>query len=114
MKITRLLVTGAGLVRLVPEFQAVFDHDYVFVHDPVVVLVAQRYAFRTTSDLQVTVVFGFTDDEHCRLEIVSGGGGAGLLNTSLGAEAATNGGIEVLIGRIALKNGWAVEVVARE
>jgi len=55
--------------------------------DGFAVIVTEQYFFRTNSNLQTTTIFELIDDTTCKVSIVSGGGGAGLLQHDWGTES---------------------------
>ena len=50
------------------------------------VVTAEKYYLRTNSTLQSTTIFELVDETTCEGTIVSGGGGSGLLQSTLGSE----------------------------
>lgn len=50
------------------------------------VVTGEKYYLRTNSTLQATVVFELVDETTCEVTIVSGGGGSGLLQSTMGSE----------------------------
>ncbi|HEY0602436.1 MAG TPA: hypothetical protein VGD58_05970 [Herpetosiphonaceae bacterium] len=108
MNIARLIIVGHDLMRLVEEVQARLEKHYVVVHDPVVVLVAEQYYFRNNSTLQSTLVFAFEDRASCMVEIISGGGAAGVLNLTFGAEQDRNLTIVEMIRQLCASNQWII------
>lgn len=55
------------------------------------VIVVERYYLRNNSDRQATVVVDRLDEESARVAILSGGGGTGLLQISLGSHSTQTG-----------------------
>lgn len=51
------------------------------------VIVVERYYLRNNSDQQATVIFDRLDEETSQVTIFAGGGGAGLLQISLGSHS---------------------------
>lgn len=55
--------------------------------DGFVVIITEQYFFRTNSNLQTTTIFDLAEDTTCEVTIVSGGGGAGLLQYDWNTES---------------------------
>lgn len=55
--------------------------------DGFAVIVTEQYYFRTNSNLQTTTIFELLGDDSCKVTLVTGGGGAGLLQHDWGSES---------------------------
>lgn len=89
MEKVELTVRGEGVSTLpraiggYPENKRV-DYD----GDGFYVVVTEQYYFRTNSNLQATTIFELVDETTCRVAILSGGGGSGLVQHDLWSESA--------------------------
>lgn len=50
------------------------------------VITTEKYYLRTNSNLQATTIFELVDDTTCEVTIIAGGGGSGLLQSTIGSE----------------------------
>lgn len=50
------------------------------------VIVTERFYLRNNSNMQATIIFDLVDETTCKVVIVAGGGGAGLLQMTFGSE----------------------------
>ncbi|SCY56876.1 hypothetical protein [Alkaliphilus peptidifermentans] len=67
---------------------------------------SERYYFRNNSQLMACLILNFQDESHCSIEIVTGGGSAGLAGTDLGAEGNRIKRINKDIDNICSNKGW--------
>ena len=51
------------------------------------VIVTEQYFFRTNSNLQTTTIFDLVDEATCKVTVIAGGGGSGLLQHDWGTES---------------------------
>jgi hypothetical protein len=81
-----------GAIRGVPRNKRI---DYS--GEGFAVIVTEQYFFRTNSNLQTTTIFELVDDTTCKVTIISGGGGSGLLQHDWGTESGES---NKLVGKI--------------
>jgi hypothetical protein len=73
------------------------------------VIITEQYFFRTNSNLQTTTIFELVDDTTCKVTIVSGGGGTGLLQHDWNAESGESNRLVGKIESFCREHGLDVE-----
>ncbi len=92
METTNFTIQGTNIEMLPELFQKTLPkrrdngHRYVSSSDQTLIYFWERFYFRIGSHLLVCVIFEFENDKRCHIEIVSGGGKAGTLSLTWGAE----------------------------
>lgn len=77
--------------------------------DGFAVIVTEQYFFRTNSNLQITTIFELIDETTCKVRIISGGGGAGLLQHDWGTESSDSHKLLEKIETFCQENGLTIE-----
>jgi hypothetical protein len=112
MRVAEFRVSGPGLEALVPTLTAVlaqrgvWGEYYVHSEDGRHILASERQYLRVKSSLLSVLLITITGNSSCHIRAVTGGGGAGLLNLSLGAEDHRTAEIEGIIEQICTDNSW--------
>jgi hypothetical protein len=112
MRVAEFTVSGLGLDAFVPTLTAelaqrgVWGEYYVHSEDGRHILASERQYLRVKSSLLSVLLITITGSNSCHIRAVTGGGGAGLLNLSLGAEDHRTAEIEGIIEQICTNNSW--------
>jgi len=93
-----------GAIKGVPRNKRV---DYS--GDGFAVIVTEQYFFRTNSNLQTTTIFELMDETTCKVSIISGGGGAGLLQHDWGTESGNSNKLVEKLETFCQENGLTIE-----
>ncbi|MFC6940880.1 hypothetical protein ACFQE8_13070 [Salinirubellus sp. GCM10025818] len=77
--------------------------------DGFAVIVTEQYYFRTNSNLQTTTIFELVDHTTCEVAVVSGGGGAGLLQHDWGTESGESNELLGKLEEFCREHGLSIE-----
>ncbi|MDS0282401.1 hypothetical protein [Haloarcula onubensis] len=77
--------------------------------DGFAVIVTEQYHFKTNSSLQTTTIFELVDETTCEVTIVSGGGGAGLLQHDWGTESGDSNKLVAKLEAFCREHGLDIE-----
>ena len=108
MKIARFQLTGPELSELAPRMRDLLDPPYLMVQEPVVVMMAEEFYFRTDSNLLTTLIVVNTGPDSAVLELVTGGGKAGMLGLDWGAEQSRNLKMVEHLQQLCATHGWTI------
>lgn len=72
------------------------------------ILISEKYYFRTNSQLMACLILKIEDENNCVIDIVAGGGGQGLLDSTWGAEKKRVKEIVDEIEKICEHRGWEI------
>jgi hypothetical protein len=107
-----IVVDGPDILQLqealLPKFDGyrheIFDYD----RGNVVTIAIEKYYFRTNSNLLAVITIDGTAAGKCLVDIISGGGGTGLLTTDCGSERNAINKVLGMFDEIGEEQGWTV------
>jgi hypothetical protein len=106
----RITIDGDNLTTLPDLLLRELGDCYVYTSKDVTVLFNEHYFLRTDSQLMTAVVLNFATPGKCEVEIVSGGGKAGmLLALDWGAERSRDGAVADRLRAICTDRGWTFQ-----
>jgi hypothetical protein len=112
MRSYSIVVDGPDIMRLqealLPKFDEyrheIFDYD----RGKVVTIAIEKFYFRTSSNLLAVITIDGTAAGKCMVDIISGGGGTGLLTTDYGSERNAIDTVLGVFDETGKENGWIV------
>ncbi|MFC4356863.1 hypothetical protein ACFO0N_02740 [Halobium salinum] len=110
MERVEFVVRGKG-VETVPEAISGVPQDkrVDYDGDGFRVVTTEQYYLRTNSNLQATTIIELLDETTCRVAIISGGGGSGLLGSTMGSESSEANKLARKIEEYCAERGLDVE-----
>lgn len=106
----RITIEGDDLSTLPELLLAEMGNCYVYTASEITLLFNEHYFLRTDSQLMTVVVLNTATLKKCEVEIVSGGGKAGLLPAlDWGAERSRDGAVADMLKSICAAQGWVFQ-----
>lgn len=106
----RITIDGDNLTTLPDLLLNELGNCYVYTSREVTLLFNEHYFLRTDSELMTVMVLNFAAAGRCEVEIVSGGGKAGLLpSLDWGAERSRDGAVADKLRSICADQGWTFQ-----
>ena len=103
----RITIEGDDLSTLPDLLLAEMGDCYVYTANQLTLLFNEYYFLRTDSQLMTVVVLNTESPQKCEVEVVSGGGKAGLLPAlDWGAERSRDGAVADMLKSICAAQGW--------
>jgi len=108
MDVTRCSIQGAKPQSFIKALKEEIFDCYLFSTDHVTIFTTEKYFLRTNSNLLSVIIVDCTDQSRITIEIISGGGGSGLLQMGLGSEESANKQILKICRKICDSNSWSI------
>ena len=106
----RITIDGDDLTSLPDRLLGELGDCYVYTSKDVTMLFNEHYFLRTDSQLMTVAILNFEAPGRCEVEIVSGGGKAGLLPAlDWGAERSRDGAVADMLRAICTERGWTFQ-----
>lgn len=103
----RITIEGDDLSTLSDGLLAEMGDCYVYTANEITLLFNEHYFLRIDSQLMTVVVLNFRTPGKCEVEIVSGGGKAGMLpSLDWGAERSRDERVADKLRAICAERGW--------
>ena len=106
MEYMTVRIDGADRRALIDALKQELGGVYVYTSDSIVILAAEEYYFRVKSNLMGVIILNFSEAGKCQADLISGGGGEGLLGITWGAEGSNNRHIAKFLKDLCGSNGW--------
>ena len=90
MEVSRLSIERTDRASLVDSIKKEFPDCYMYISENAFIFTTQKFYLRTSSNLLSVIILDYKDRHRCNVEIISGGGGAGLLKITLGSDRSRN------------------------
>ena len=110
MRSASIKVRSASSEQLISFLSEHIEFRYKRTFADTTILAGQEYRLRTNSDQFFLIVINKAADA-LQIDLVSGGGGTGLLHLSLGSETAFINGAKQLINEFCQQTGSTMEEV---
>jgi|AGTN01.2.fsa_nt_gi hypothetical protein len=81
---------------------------FEYASGKVMMITFEKFLFRVNSNLLAAVALDFTHEGKCQVDIVSGGGGEGILNFRYGSEKSIVRTVMEMFIDISDSNGWKI------
>jgi hypothetical protein len=105
----RLIVKGNNVSKILELLSNDIRHYDLQPAEDIYVFMSEKYYFRNNSQLMTCVILKIEDQNNCIIDIVAGGGGQGLFNSSWGAETSRIEEIADEIKDICVDKGWKID-----
>ena len=108
METTKLSIEVSNHENFLSQLKNKIPDHQLYSSEPFFVLLTQTYYLRTNSNLLSTIILNFKERNRCEIYILSGGGGSGMIQMSLGSETNANKRIVKIIRDICDSNFWRI------
>ena len=109
MEVSRLSIEGTNRASLVDSLKKELPDYYMYISKNVFIFTTQKFYLRTSSNLLSVIILDYKDRHRCNVEIISGGGGSGLLQITLDSESSSNNEIINVFEKICGSYGWILQ-----
>jgi hypothetical protein len=111
MQVIELTLEGSGLKELPHLINEKFTPNHIQYYDKAVIISKEKYYIRTNSNLLAVLVISYKKPDFCNIEIISGGGSAGLIGFDWGAEGNMKNQLLEFLNEIASANKWKIKEI---
>lgn len=108
MESRKLRIKGKNIKEIVHLLSSDIQNSKLQPEENIYILISEKFYFRTSSQLMACLILKIEDENNCVIDIVAGGGGAGLLSNSWGAEEKRVKEIVDEIEKICEYRGWEI------
>jgi hypothetical protein len=106
MDVAKFSIDKVDKERLLNAIKAELSDYYFYITDNIAMFITQKYFLRVNSNLMSVIILNFSDRYSVKIEVISGGGGAGLLQISWGSEGSANNSIINFFKKVCEANAW--------
>lgn len=104
----RLVVKGRNIDKILELLSSDIQYYKLKPEENIYIFMSEKYYFRNNSQLMACLILKLEDENNCLIDIVAGGGGQGLLNSTWGAETSRINEITGEIKNICMIRGWEI------
>ena len=90
METIKVRIEGPDISPLIEIMKNRISDPYIHSDDKTLIVATESYFFRIGSNLMTVMVVRMVSRDQCKIDIISGGGGSGLVGSTWGAERSAN------------------------
>ena len=110
MKRKDIIIKGKEVNRLVTLLNSNFNTYTFQPSENIYIFFIEKYYFRINSTLMASIIVNLKNENICEINIISGGGGQGMLDGDWGAEKNSIEKISKSIIQMCNENNWEIEI----
>ncbi len=105
-----MTISGKGVDRLSLLITSEMRRANVTQEGDVTLILDERFYFRGMSSLLTVITLRLAGSSECHVKVITGGGGYGLFNLTMGTERDRNRDMLLLLEELCANHGWDMQI----